>query len=197
MTRFGWTIVLAVLGVIALIAGFFIWRHMGTYQPQIDTQATTTSAVDPATLSIYTSGEYGFSLFYPLAARVTDAYSTTTLNGIPWRIGALGTGTPVVRLQESGEEIRIGVSTDQKDVKACVIAGPAESSQDTLTVGGIAWHVFTFQKVGTDNEQQVTSYRTMHGSSCYVLELFQALSGAATSTGYTLRDTITSFSFAH
>lgn len=197
MTRLGWVVVLGICCVLAIICGFFIWHHVQTEAPTESTgHATTTSSVNPATLSIYTNGEYGFSLFYPSDAKLTDAYSTTTLSGVSWRIGATGTGTPVVRIQNNSAEIRVGMSTAAKEVHACTTAGPAETAQGPYTVGSTTWQEFTFQKVGTDNEQRVTSYRTVHDSSCYALELFQPLSGIASSTGYTLGDTITNFSFA-
>lgn len=197
MTRLGWMVVLGICLVVAAISGFFIWHHIKTEAPvETSEQATTTSPVNPSTLSIYTSGEYGFSLFYPSGAKLTDAYSTTTLSGISWRVGATGKGTPIVRLQQGTEEVRVGVSTATKEVHNCITQGPAETSAGTLVVGSTTWHQYAFQKVGTDNEQRITSYRSVKGSSCYALELFQPLSGTASSTGYTLGDTITSFSFA-
>lgn len=190
-------VVLGICSVVAVVCGFFIWRHIQSGAPiEANEQATTTPTVNPATLSIYTSGEYGFSFFYPSDTKLTDAYSTTTLSGVLWRIGATGTGTPIVRIQQGNEEVRVGVSTAAKEVHSCTSVGPAETGNGTLVVGSTTWHQFTFQKVGTDNEQKVTSYRTVQNSSCYALELFQPLSGAASSTGYTLGDTITSFSFA-
>lgn len=160
------------------------------------TQATTTTSVNPATLSIYTSGEFGFSLFYPSDARLADAYSSTTLTGISWRAGSIGPGTSIVRIQKGNEEIRVGKSADPRELKVCTQVGPAETLVGPFTVGSTTWQEMTFQKIGTDNEQQVTSYRTMHDHACYAVELFQPLGGSASGTGYTLKDTITSFSFA-
>lgn len=199
MTRLGWGVVLALCVVLALLCGFFIWHHVQTERtvPVIQQATTTPEAVNPSTLSIYTSGEYGFSLFYPSGAKLTDGYSTTTLSGISWRIGGASTGSPIVRIQEGGEEVRVGISTNAKDVHTCVSTGPAETTKGAFTVGSTTWQEFMFQKVGTDNEQRVTSYRTVHAASCYALELLQPLSGTASSTGYTLGDTITSFSFAN
>lgn len=196
MTRFGWAVLLGVIGVLIVIGGFIIWRHSARQTAITNMQATTTPSVNPATLSIYTNGEFGFSLFYPSAAHLTDAYSTTTLSGIDWRVGATGSGTPVVRIQEGNEEVRVGMSTDQRELKVCTQVGPAETLVGPFTIGSTTWQETTFQKIGTDNEQQITSYRIMHDHACYALELFEPLNGTASSTGYTLKDTITSFSFA-
>lgn len=179
-----------------LAGGFFAWRHSVRQTEMTRTQATTTPSVNPATLSIYTSGEFGFSLFYPSDAGLADAYSSTTLTGVSWRAGSTGSGTPIVRIQEGGEEVRVGMSTDPRELKVCTQVGPAEVFVGPFTVGSTTWQETTFQKIGTDNEQQVTSYRIMHGHACYVVELFQSLGSTASSTGYTLKDTITSFSFA-
>lgn len=196
MTRFGWAIVLGFIGVLVIAGGFFAWRQSARQMPVGESQATTTPSVNPATLSIYTSGQYGFSFFYPSGAHLTDAYSSTTLSGISWRAGSTGSGTPVVRIQEGDEEVRIGMSTDWRELKVCTQVGPAEQLVGPFTIGSTTWQETTFQKIGTDNEQQITSYRILHDHACYAVELFQSLNSAASSTGYTLKDTITSFSFA-
>lgn len=197
MTRLGWLVALAICLVLALISGFLILHHLRTEAPvpSLD-QATTTPALNPSTLSIYTSGEYGFSFFYPSQAALSDAYTTTALSGVLWRVGGTASGTPIVRIQQGTEEVRVGVSTNTKEVSSCVKAGAAETAKGAFTVGSTTWQAFGFQKVGTDNERRVTSYRIVHNASCYAFELFQPLSGIASSTGYTVEDTITSFSFA-
>ena len=185
------------MGVLVLIVGgVLLLKHSQQLSPALPTNATTTQAVNPTTLSIYTSGEYGFSFFYPSDAKVVDAYSSTTLAGIPWRIGATGSGTPMVRILNDNEEVRVGKSTDQRELKVCTQAGPAETLAAPVTVGSTTWQQTTFQKLGTDNEQRVTSYRTLHDRTCYAVELLEPLQGNASSTGYTLNDTITSFNFA-
>lgn len=196
MTRFGWMMVLGLMGVLVLAGGFFAWRHSVHQTVMTGTQATTTSSVNPATLSIYTSGEFGFSLFYPSDARLADAYSSTTLTGVSWRAGSTGPGTPIVRIQEGSEEVRVGMSTDPRELKMCTQVGPAETLVGPFTVGSTTWQETAFQKIGTDNEQQITSYRIMRDHACYAVELFQSLGGTTSSTGYTLKDTIISFSFA-
>lgn len=196
MTRLGWMIIGGIVLVLVLVGAGIVWVHPRHAATPNGTQAIATSTVNPSTLSIYTSGQYGFSFFYPSDAVVTDAYSTTTLGDIPWRIGATASGTPVVRVQDDGQEIRVGVSTDERELKVCTQVGPGENLVGNFTVGSTTWQKTAFQKIGTDNEQRVTSYRIMHDHACYAVELFQPLSGAASSTGYTVGDTITSFTFA-
>lgn len=195
MTRLGWTVVAGIVLFAGVVIGAFTWMHARS-APEEGGMATTTPSVNPATLSIYTSGEFGFSFFYPSGARVTDAYSTSTLASMNWRVGATGTGTPVVKVEESNEELRVGLSTDAREVRACSQKGPSEESMGAFTQGSTTWQRYTFKKLGTDDEHQVTSYRTVHEDACYAVELFVPLEGEATSTGYTLHDAMNNFSFA-
>lgn len=175
-----------------------MWRNVDRRAaPPPAVEATSTPVVDPSELAIYTSGEYGFSFFYPAGATVTDAYSKSAGQPLPWRNQAIGTGTPIVRVKANGGEVRVGASSDEDELDACLTASPAEDMQKATTVGSTTWSTFTFDKLGTDDEERVTSYRTLHDKRCYAVELFQPLSEAATTTGYTIDDTITSFSFAH
>ena len=197
MTRFGWAVVLGIIALCVIAGGVFMWRNVDKWAaPPPAAVATTTPVVDPSELAIYTSGEYGFSFFYPANATVTDAYSKAAGQPLPWRNQAVGTGTPIVRIKAGGGEIRVGASTDKDELDACRIASPAEDAQKDMTVGSTTWSTFTFDKLGTDDEERITSYRTLHDKRCYAVEIFQPLSETATSTGYTINDTITSFSFA-
>jgi hypothetical protein len=196
MTRFGW-MVLGCAALIALLTGLVAWLYLGHPQAPVSTELEPAPTVDPSELSIYTSGEYGFSFFYPSLAVVTDAYSLgSTTDESPWRSHAVGTGTPVVRISKGAEEMRVGVSTDSKELEECLKPAPGEDSRGSFAVGSTTWQEFMFQKLGTDQEQQVTSYRVERGGSCYAVEVFEPLEGATGASGYTMHDSITSFTFA-
>lgn len=174
-----------------------MWRNVDQRAaPPPAAEATSTPVMDPSELAIYTSGEYGFSFFYPANATVTDAYSKTEGKPLPWRSQAVGTGTPIVRIMADIGEVRVGVSSDPDELENCMSASPAEDAQDSVIVGSTTWKTFLFQKLGTDDEERITSYRTLHNKKCYAVEIFKPLSATATSSGYTVNDTITSFSFA-
>ena len=160
----------AVLGVGLLLWGFS--RQSGTSEFEGERSATS-EAVDPATLSIYTNGEYGFSFFYPATAKAEDAF--TGEPPFPWRTHASATGTPIVIIRTGGGEARVGVSAQATARFGCLIPSPSEIEAEPLTVGETTWRVFTFDALGTDDERRVTSYRTLHGDTCFAVETFEPL----------------------
>lgn len=197
MTRFGWQVVLGIVVLCLVVAGAVAWlRARPTVQPAENAQATP-STIDPSQLSIYTSGEYGFSLFYPSQATVIDAYTlgSTTLSG-PWRLHAVATGTPVVLIEDGAQSVHVGFSTDAKETAACLSPSPGEEARGAFTQGSTTWQEFMFEKLGTDNETSVTSYRVMHDKACYAVEVSAPLSGSPSGSSYSIQDTITSFTFA-
>jgi hypothetical protein len=198
MTRLGWMVVLGVLAVCALIAGIITWMH-GTppVEEPIARIASTSPEVDPSELSIYTSGEYGFSLFYPSIASVSDAYTeSSTSPQVPWRTHATATGTSIVRLKQDAVEVRVGISTDEKEVTDCTRPSANEEARGTFAVGDVPWQEFMFEKLGTDNEVKVVSYRIVRENACYAVEVFGPLDHVPQKDQYSLQDIITSFSFA-
>jgi hypothetical protein len=197
MTRFGWQVVLGVLAVCLLVAGAIAWIHERTkVQPVADTQQAP-ATVDPSQLSIYTSGEFGFSFFYPSQATVIDAYSqgSSTLD-MPWRLHAVATGTPIVRLVDGAQSVNVGMSLDAKEIAACLKSSPGEEPRGAFTQGSTTWQEFMFQKIGSDDETSVTSYRVLHDKACYAVEVSSPLTGSPSGTSYSIQDTITSFTFA-
>jgi hypothetical protein len=197
MTRFGWMVVVS-LAAIVVLAGVVSWLYFGPAEdPATSSVATTTPDVNPADLSIYTSGEYGFSLFYPSVSTVSDAYTqSSTSEPVPWRLHATATGTPIVRISKGTEEVRVGMSDDSDEVAACLKAGPGEEARGSFAVGSTTWQEFMFEKLGTDDESDVTSYRIIHDKGCYAIEVLEPLGGAPQGSGYSLKDVITSFTFA-
>lgn len=190
-----------VTGIALLALAAYLWQFRNSEPQSADSSAATTSpSLEPSELSIYTSGEYGFSFFYPENAQVTDAYSLGSQLAGSWRLQAVGTGTPLVRITSSNEEARVGVSTDTRERAACLKAGPAEKAESLLTVASTSWSRFSFDKLGTDDERRVDSYRTLRNGYCYAVEVTRPLgrggAPSATSTAYTIKDILTSFTFA-
>ncbi|MDB4992063.1 MAG: hypothetical protein JWL75_308 [Parcubacteria group bacterium] len=198
MTRFGLAVFGGILVVIALIAGILFLHHARTLQavPAAVMESTSTPAENPSALSIYTNGEYGFSFFYPADGVVTDTFSTSTQNA--WRTHALAKGVLVVRIATDQGQLSFGESSSTREKSACLSAGPSEIMTTPVTVGSTTWKQFTFDKIGTDNEQHVTSYRTLRDATCFAFELSEPTSVTTTaSTTYAIKDSITSFTFAH
>jgi hypothetical protein len=199
MTRFGWIITTAIIVVSAAV--LFIILLWTSKHPQASpvTSATSTNAVpltDHSTLSIYTSGTFGFSFFYPASATITDQFSPNRSSQSFWRENPLATGTLIARVIVDGGEVRVGTSQAVKEVSACSKTGPAERAQADMTVGSTTWKTFSFDKLGTDVEQHVTSYRTVHSGSCFALEAFEPRVGVSTTTQAALNSIIQSFTFA-
>lgn len=200
MTRFGWLMFVAILLVIGGVSAGAIYLHDKNAVATPDgSTATSTPLTNPSALSIYTNGEYGFSFFYPASARVIDSYSTSTETGILWRLGATQKGVPLVRIQNSDSEMRIGMSTTTKATSQCLKANPSEKSIADTKVASTTWKTFSFDKLGTDNPTHVVSYRTLHGDACFALETIEPLDSTASTTNIrslSAENIVQSFSFS-
>lgn len=199
MTRFGWittsVIIVASAGILLLVVTLLGHRP----QPSPAIVATTTDSVplmDPTALAIYTSGTYGFSFFYPATATVTDQFTQKGVDQNSWRENAIATGTRIARVATDGGTVQIGLSQASKELSACVKAGPAEQSQGDTTIGSTTWNTYSFDKLGTDVEQHVVSYRTVHDRSCFALEVFTPRGDASTTAQQALDAIVQSFIFA-
>ncbi|MDB5265820.1 MAG: hypothetical protein JWM39_533 [Parcubacteria group bacterium] len=191
MTRFGWLVFIIVLLVIAGIIGG--WYLIMRYHPPVaavpSSTVSTSTQPDLSSSSIYTNGVYGFSLVYPAADTVAQTFA-------PWREGAIATGTPLVALVDIDGSVRVGASTSTKEVKACTKVGPAESTLADMNLGSTTFKAFTRDDMGTDNQQRITSYRSVHDGACVAIESFQTLQGGAVASSTSITNIVHSFSFA-
>jgi hypothetical protein len=178
MTRFGWLALSIALLVIASIIGgwYLIMRYHAPVAEVQNVATTTTPEQDLSSSSIYTNGVYGFSVIYP--AKDTLA------------------GTPLVSLADADGIIRIGASTNAKEVAACTKIGPAETALPDLRLGSTTFKAFTRDNMGTDNQQRITSYRATHEHACIAIEEFQPLVNGSVASSTNLAGMIQSFSFA-
>ncbi len=197
MTRFGWMVLGGILTLLILIATVLVLFRIKALSPAPVTTPVEVSVqeTDPSSLSIYTNGVYGFSFFYPADGVVTDSFASSSAHDLAWRTNASGKGTPIVRIQSTQGVLLVGVSTDSREKATCLKKDPAETKQEELIVGSTTWQHFSFEKVGTDNPQQVTSYRTLKGDACFAFEILEPLPATASSTVYALRNSITSVTF--
>ena len=195
MTRFGWLIAFLLIVILAIVGTFVFLGHRAM-QDRPTVTATSTPVTDPSALSIYTNGTYGFTFFYPADARLTDTFGTTT-DPMQWRENAVATGTLIADVQTDGGEARIGASTAKKELAACSTAGAAEQQQASLIIASTTWNVFSFDRVGTDAEERIMSYRAKHDGSCFALETVEPLAQAASTTLPAPDLIIRSFSFAN
>jgi hypothetical protein len=173
MTRFGWIVIagfVAALGIALLLWGFARQSYVPT------AEEGPAEAVDPATLTLYANGTYGFSFSYPASAVRDDDF--TDGDTFPWRVNAIATGTPVVRFASGNAEARVGVSSDARALAGCAVPGPSERAADPLTTDTTTWQAFTFDELGTENERHATSYRQVYEGLCIAVEIFEPVSAA-------------------
>jgi hypothetical protein len=191
MTRFGWLALSIALLVIASIIGgwYLIMRYHAPVAEVQNVATTTTPEQDLSSSSIYTNGVYGFSVIYPAKDTLAETFSL-------WRAGAVATGTPLVSLADADGIIRIGASTNAKEVAACTKIGPAETALPDLRLGSTTFKAFTRDNMGTDNQQRITSYRATHEHACIAIEEFQPLVNGSVASSTNLAGMIQSFSFA-
>ena len=202
MTRFGWittSATMLLVGAIILIV-LVLTNHQAAPVPVSTIASSTLPLIDPSTLSIYTSGTYGFSFFYPATATVTDQFSNSTSSsnsGLLWRENPIAIGTLISRIAVGGGEARVGTSASAKEVTSCLKPGPAEQTLGDTSIGSTTWKAFSFDKLGTDAEQHVLSYRTLHDHACFALETFESSTDVSTTTQSALNGIVQSFTFAH
>ena len=149
-------------------------------------------------LSIYTNGEYGFSVFYPGKDLLTEGLSDAAALPDGWRLGASATGTPILSIIDSNDGaplalVRVGISSNKQEVKNCLKAGPGEEKAADAHLGGTLFKTFSFDRTGTDNELLVQSYRAVHDGSCVAIESFHSPQVASSTD---LDGIVQSFSFA-
>lgn len=193
MTRFGWIVIGGVLAA-ALGIALLLWGFARQSNPGLDLSQGGVGDVDPATLSIYTNGTYGFSLFYPVSGVAEDSFTEET--AFLWRAGATATGTPIVRITTLGGEVRIGASAERRAIDSCLAAGQAEEDKGTVKISEREWRAFSFETLGTDDERRVTSYRTLYEGSCFVMEAFERVDAPRALPTEEVGFIVNNFSFA-
>ncbi len=197
MTRFGWMVATAIALICACIVGVFVWTHKTSPAPVAGVATSTTPVIDPSALAIYSSGEYGFTFFYPAGATLEDAFTGTSSSNLPWRAQAVASGTLVVQVAAPEGKMRVGISSAQKETAVCTQPGPAEKPLSSVSIASTTWSKFSFDKLGTDDEEHVTSYRTLHDHACYALETFEPFTATASTTAFGLVQVVNSFTFAN
>jgi hypothetical protein len=191
---------------VLLMAGVAWWGlHTRQAKPQASPGpgigATATNTPPLTGLSIYTNGQYGFSIFYPSQLKVTETFDAQYHLPTTWRVNALSnmgsvttaTGTSIFEIigyQTKNDktfpryfetEVRVGASADPRELAVCTKAGNGERSLPDKVINGVTWKAFEFQDAAMMQYISATSYRTIHEHTCYALEQIE--------TGSSYRDT--------
>jgi hypothetical protein len=136
--------------------------------------------------AIYVSGDYGFLLQYPETAVVAESFAAGYHLPPTWRATAPAdtVGTPIVSFTTYSTKsehsypryfdalIRIGASTDTREVAACLKAtsDQGEVELTDIVIGGTTWKAFSFENAGMQQYVQGISYRTVHEGTCFAIE---------------------------
>lgn len=144
------------------------WR-MWAYEPEaehrLESAAVPVDQVDPSSLSLYSSGEYGISFVYPAAA------SLATTSGSQGRDGA---EVASLALADSAVRIYARVAPHADD---CYDPAPSEERDGEVEFGARMWRTFTRESLGTEQERVITQYRTLDGSRCVTVEASEKVGG--------------------
>jgi len=188
MTRHLLALCSALLLVATLLAAWVVWR--GRDDMSVHTPQPVQTPGELGTFSIYTNGEYGFSVMYPNTAIIDETFDEAYFLPDAWRMNALptGTGTPVIAIvtfmtesdhsypRHFSTQVRIGASTDPKEVARCEeqASEQGETELPDVTINGTPFKVFSFQDAGMMKYVKGVSYRTVHEGACIAMEAIES-----------------------
>jgi hypothetical protein len=177
---------LLTLGIILMLAvawwGFH--KHAAVSTPTVTHTAQEATEPSLTGLSIYTNGQFGFSIFYPSQDKVETTFDQQYFLPTTWRVDAFpeATGTPIIALvgYQTGSsdsypryfeaEVRVGASANPHEVAACDSPTGDEASLPDKIINGVTWKAFVLENVGMMQYLKGISYRTIHDNTCFALE---------------------------
>ncbi len=173
--------------IVTLLAAWVLWRGRTAELPEEPLAPQAPGEL--GTFSIYTNGEYGFSVMYPESAVLDEEFDTKYFLPANWRYNALptGEGEPVLALvtyaiesQDSYPrhfvtQVRIGASTDPAELVRCEqrATEQGEGELPDVTLNGTTYKAFSFQDAGMMQYVRGISYRTVHEGACVAIEKIQ------------------------
>ena len=151
-----------------------------TTQPASTATARHTSTPRAGTKR-FRSKRLGFYIDYPEGMASSVRFDSHYLTNDNWKVYAKpkSPGFPVLMLTLPGSnevtaaELRIGISSDDKEVRQCKQPGNAAqpSNQGKADINGtdfVTWHA---HDAGMSHYLKVRSYRTVHEHYCYAIDL--------------------------
>lgn len=175
-------ITLFVLGIIAIGSGVAWYLVQTRNDARLPVADVPPQAEDMA--AQYTNDTYGFRIEYPVGTPVTYAFTPENPLGIVWRMGALpdAAGIPIVAFTPYHTEsdnsyprsytalVRIGASTDTREVARCLEAAPGEMQKEAVMLGGKEWQVFSYGDAAMQRFVRGDSFRILHEGACLAVE---------------------------
>ena len=176
----------AVVLVASLLTAWVMWQGRGEDEQPV---SVVEQPGEVGTFSIYTNGEYGFSVMYPSEALLDEVFDPLYRLPSVWRVNALPneTGTPVLNIvtyDTKSEDsypryfitqVRIGVSDDPEEVARCEkqASEQGESQLEDVDLNGTTFKAFSFQDAGMMQYVKGVSYRAVHEGRCVAIEKLQ------------------------
>lgn len=141
--------------------------------------------------TMYMNDQYGFMLEYPKTIEATTTFANSYTLQNEWRfepgpnsIGTAVISIPVFHIDQGGvatgkayplffdAEVRVGVSSNPKDVADCLKPDPNYTNQPEtdVTIAGVPFKRFSFQDAAMMKYVQGESYRVVHNGACYAVE---------------------------
>jgi hypothetical protein len=143
-------------------------------------------------LETYTNGVYKFTLSYPKEYQTEPFVTFYQLNNVDWRVKASTSkrgipviSIPILRIDQGSvpkgkkyplyftAEVRVGVSPDTAQCYS-PDDGYVNQKITSVLIGGITFKKFDFEDAGMMKYVKGSSYRTVHGNLCYVIEQIKA-----------------------
>ena len=139
--------------------------------------------------SLFTDGEYGFSIIYPDTFQTDYTFASFYHLPATWRVQALSstTGTPVLAIisyrtehdhtypRYFDAEIRIGASQNPKELARCEHASLEQNEKvlNDVSFGTTTFKAFSFGDAAMMQYLRGVSYRTLHKGTCIAIEQIQ------------------------
>lgn len=129
-------------------------------------------------LSIYASGEHGFSVAYPAGATLEEGYEG------PWRANALPevASTNILSITTYSTEnqssypryyytvVKVGFSSDSREVAECLSPRNGEAALPDTMLGDTTLKTFSFEDAGMMQYMRGESYRALYEGKCFAIE---------------------------
>jgi hypothetical protein len=173
-------IVLSVLLVAVILVGLFFVFYSISSTPPPPTGTPVASSTTPATAT-FRSAAAGFTLEYPSAYAIQEEVPASTTD---WQVvnqdQTMGIKIVTLTIPKEFEpqtnfsegQLRMGISRDSKAVSTCLAPTGANSEiRVEQNINGVTFVGYKTGDAGAGNFYDTTSFRTIHGGTCYVVDL--------------------------
>lgn len=190
-------IIFVLLILIGLSLGFYVYnssyRNAVLNKNSSDTSSSTDSKISIGSttdIKTYENEDLGFTISYPSGYIVTKDFKGFYHIPPYWSFSAINdtTGTPILGIIskriDNGDknvypryfdsEVRIGTSSDKKEVTNCLVntSGNTTPGKD-VTINGVVFKKFDISNAAAMQYLVGESYRVVHNNTCFAVERFK------------------------